>query len=1039
MPQRGGAQVRRFLAAVLFSDIVGSTEQATRLGDREWLRLLEQHNAVVRRQLRVFRGREMNTAGDGFFAVFSTPAEAVRCAASLAPALAPLGIRVRAGVHMGECETLRGKVGGVAVNVGARIAALAGAGEVLVSSNVRDMTVGSGLRFESLGERSLKGVPEAWRVYRLLDGVPAGAGDVIVSTPAAPLPVRRMPTRLLAAAVVGVLVVAAGAVFAASQFVGGSTVRVADDTVGVLSEDGERATAAIPVGQRPVGIAGGAGAVWVANSGSNTVSRIEPSTHHVFPVRVGEQPTRVAVGAGAVWVTDAGDSTVSRIDPRTYEVTTVPACGGPSDVVVAGGSVWVACELDRSVVQIDPDRNAVTHVVPVGGGPAGMAYAAGNLWVTNQADDTVSVVDVGTRQVDEAIEVGRGPEGIAAGAGAVWVANDLDGSVSRIDVTDHGVQTRTVSPAGGAFDLATEGSSVWVSNEYDGSLTRLDLPSLDRAWTRQTHASPLGVTRVGGRVWFTAAAGGGGAHDGGTLTLSTTSVSYDHPSLDPAGEYSTEGNAIFAITNDGLVTYRRTAGIRGTQLVPDLATSIPKPSDGGRTYVFHLRRGIRYSTGDPVRAGDIRHGIERTLKHDDGTWGYYTGIVGGQACHDKPSACDLDAGIVTDDRAGTVTFHLTEPDPEFLYKLAGPGACAVPLSVADHLPNGGSVPSTGPYRVASFVQRRADKQFNTTRPGQLVLVRNPRFHVWSAAAQPRGNPDRIVVDIGPMPARGIRDVEKGRADLVLRIQPRLDTTGLITRRPNQVHLYPSPYVLFIFLNTTVPPFDNVAARRAVAYALDRRALATADGPNTGTVTCQFLPPDLQGHVTYCPYSLATRPDQPWAAPDLETARQLVAASGTGGARVDVPTNHPLEPVLRPVVAVLDALGYRARLRHVRIPDYIGFTLKRSKEIQVGFTNWGVDYPATSNFFQGVATCGPLSLNPAWFCALEPEIHRARTVQVADPARAARLWAEIDHKLVDAAAMIPFAIMQVEDVTGTRVGNYQRSPQLGALLAQIWLR
>lgn len=345
MPQRGGAQVRRFLAAVLFSDIVGSTEQATRLGDREWLRLLEQHNAVVRRQLRVFRGREMNTAGDGFFAVFSTPAEAVRCAASLAPALAPLGIRVRAGVHMGECETLRGKVGGVAVNVGARIAALAGAGEVLVSSNVRDMTVGSGLRFESLGERSLKGVPEAWRVYRLLDGVPAGAGDVIVSTPAAPLPVRRMPTRLLAAAVVGVLVVAAGAVFAASQFVGGSTVQVADDTVGVLSEDGERATAAIPVGQRPVGIAGGAGAVWVANSGSNTVSRIEPSTHHVFPVRVGEQPTRVAVGAGAVWVTDAGDSAVTPATAscagRFASASGPRGAGSLSAGQSAGGMFWL--------------------------------------------------------------------------------------------------------------------------------------------------------------------------------------------------------------------------------------------------------------------------------------------------------------------------------------------------------------------------------------------------------------------------------------------------------------------------------------------------------------------------------------------------------------------------------------------------------------------------------------------------------------------------------------------------------------------------
>ena len=155
----------RVLATVLFTDIVGSTEQATELGDRRWRELLDAHHAAVRRQLERFRGREIDTAGDGFLASFDGPARAIRCAEAAVESVRGIGLDIRAGVHTGECELHGGKLAGIAVHIGARVAGQAGPGEVLVSSTVRDLVAGSGLEFADRGSASLKGVPGEWRLY----------------------------------------------------------------------------------------------------------------------------------------------------------------------------------------------------------------------------------------------------------------------------------------------------------------------------------------------------------------------------------------------------------------------------------------------------------------------------------------------------------------------------------------------------------------------------------------------------------------------------------------------------------------------------------------------------------------------------------------------------------------------------------------------------------------------------------------------------------------------------------------------------------
>lgn len=153
------------LATVVFVDIVGSTEHAVRLGDRRWRDLLDVFYRGVRAELAVFRGREIDTTGDGVFASFDGPARAIRCACAIVDSVRGLGITARAGLHTGECEVIGSKVGGIAVHTGARIAALAGANEVLVSSTVRDLVAGSGLRFEERGTHTLKGVPGARALF----------------------------------------------------------------------------------------------------------------------------------------------------------------------------------------------------------------------------------------------------------------------------------------------------------------------------------------------------------------------------------------------------------------------------------------------------------------------------------------------------------------------------------------------------------------------------------------------------------------------------------------------------------------------------------------------------------------------------------------------------------------------------------------------------------------------------------------------------------------------------------------------------------
>ena len=338
-----------------------------------------------------------------------------------------------------------------------------------------------------------------------------------------------------------------------------------------------------------------------------------------------------------------------------------------------------------------------------------------------------------------AIQVGNGPTGIAFGDGAAWVTNSLDGTVSRIDPETNS-QAAVIPVGNGPTGVAVDSRGVWVSNQFGGTLVRID-PRTNRPGRPVSVGSrPQGMTVTGGNLLVALGESGAG-HRGGTLVVRS-----DRPkqgdfvdSIDVALSNYTYVYPFLRMTGDGLTAFNQVGGPAGAQLVPDLATSLPTPTDGGRTYTFLLRSGIRYSTGTPVRATDFLSTFERDFALGSPT-SYYDDLVGGAQCRKHPKQCDLSRGIVTDDAARTVTFHLTRPDPDFLYRLAAPFAYVLPGGTPWRPAGTHPLPATGPYMIATY------------RPGRLLrFVRNPFFHEWSIAPHSRTGTPTASTSASPAP------------------------------------------------------------------------------------------------------------------------------------------------------------------------------------------------------------------------------------------------------------------------------------------------
>jgi peptide/nickel transport system substrate-binding protein len=331
-------------------------------------------------------------------------------------------------------------------------------------------------------------------------------------------------------------------------------------------------------------------------------------------------------------------------------------------------------------------------------------------------------------------------------------------------------------------------------------------------------------------------------------------------------------------------------------------------------------------------------------------------------------------------------------------------------------------------------------------------VRNPRFHAWSNAAVPDGYPDEITIRLGVQQSRAVRAVEADRADYVFGTvtqDPRDEVDELFTRYAGQLHVSPGNGLVSLFLNTRVPPFDNVDARRAVNYAVDRRgAVAVAGGTRAATPACQILPPHFPAYRPYCPYTANPGPGRTWTAPNLAKAQRLVDLSHTRGMHVSVlaPRGSSLVGEARFVVPLLNKLGYRASLRLLG-QNYFPDIADSRNRAQLGVTYWGPDYPAARDFLALQYSCSsfapgnPNNINWSEFCDPHADrlMKRADQLQSTDPAAANTLWARAERRIVDQAAVLPLDNPKNVDFVSRRVGNYQFNPQWGALLDQLWVR
>jgi class 3 adenylate cyclase/DNA-binding beta-propeller fold protein YncE len=521
------SQPRRRVATVLFVDIVGSTRLASDLGDDGWRQVLARFRRVVRAELKRWRGREQDTAGDGFYATFAEPAQALRAAASIVATVQELGLDIRVGLHTGECEQIDGKLTGIAVHIGARVMAVAKAAEVLATRTTRDLVVGSDAVFEEAGTHELKGVEGTWLLYRLvsvserLPGPldPEVAAERLAHVVGGHRHRRRWP--MVAAAAVSAAAVAAGLALGAFGSGGGK------GTASLLRIDPASGKVVATVRDGKIGCGCGAnlwavdGTLWERGGDNGQTFAVREfgsgSLKHTF--HVPPDMAAFAIGDGALWLArntyvygsgkNAGTpySVVDRIDElsgrRTARIR-LPGSFGEGALAVGGGAVW-ALEGDATLVRINPQSNRVTGKFATGAVETSILIPAeGYLWICECVTHDVLRVDPRTRATKTfhfaqqpwhlvSIEQGKHQ--------TLWLLDGRDATLTRLNPKTG----RTGAPlglAGNPTEAVIAHGSIWVAAGKivdrvvlsSGVRTAIQLPE-------GTHATGIAVDPVSNAVW----------------------------------------------------------------------------------------------------------------------------------------------------------------------------------------------------------------------------------------------------------------------------------------------------------------------------------------------------------------------------------------------------------------------------------------------------------------------------------------------------------------------------------------------------------
>jgi YVTN family beta-propeller protein len=829
------------------------------------------------------------------------------------------------------------------------------------------------------------------------------------------------------------LLLAGAIAAAAAELIGGAAapLRAAPNTVAAIDVHSNRVTATIPVGARPSAITVGSGSLWVANLDDQTISRVSLSTllpEHTTPL--GDTPVGLASAAGKTWVVGSSPTatsvSVSRIDPEFYSVRTTARVGdvdpdSTAAIAAQGDSLYVAPYAGQ-LARLNAATGRIESQVDPNALPAGLAVGDGAVWLTDADADNVIRVD--PTGVMNRIGVGHEPNGIAVGGGGIWVADTGDDKLLRIDpgtvsVTD-GVPVGD-APVGVTFGAG----SIWVANSGDGTVSRIDPHNLHVIATIDVGGSPQAIAVTRGHAWVTVDAltvpPAERGQSNGTVRVD---ASGDVTSMDPALAYDALADQLLYVTCAKLLNYPDRGGAAGSQLVPEVAQSLPQVSDGGRTYTFTIRRGFRFAppSGAAVTATTFQATIERTLSPQmKSPVAYeYADIVGAGA-YMAGKASKVSGVSVQGD---TLTIRLVAPAPDFLSRMAEPAMCAVPQSTPYRPIR--SIPGAGPYTIASYT------------PGQgVVLVRNPNYH----GSRPH-RLARIDVAVNIVSRQAVAQVEAGTADyaaadqILSRSQARtLDARygpGSAAARAGhqQYFVNPGTQLDFFALNTHRPLFASRRMRQAVNFAIDRPALAAygdAFEPLPEHPTDHYIPPGIPGYRPVDVYP---------AEPDPGKARRLARDPPTRTVVLYTCNVFPCLQQARIVKTDLAAIGLAVQIDSLPLDVLVPDMSVRAPKWDMVWDGWIPDYPDPD------AMLNALLENPE---LLPPFTDRHTASQLAAASRLSGPRRYLTYAKLDAeiaryqAPLAAFGNLAKEDFFSARIGCQVYSENYGMDLATLCVR
>jgi peptide/nickel transport system substrate-binding protein len=477
--------------------------------------------------------------------------------------------------------------------------------------------------------------------------------------------------------------------------------------------------------------------------------------------------------------------------------------------------------------------------------------------------------------------------------------------------------------------------------------------------------------------------------------------------LDPALTYTVAGVQAVTVTNLPLLTYKREAGEEGAKLIPGLAEAMPEVTDGGKTYTFTLRDGLKYSDGSPVKASDFEHTIKRVINLESGGSSFYTGNIVGAADYQKAGKAKGDiSGITADDQTRKITVKIKQPNGQFPFIIAMWFAGLVPSDTPFENMTKKPPPGVGPYKVSEVRTGRG-----------FTLERNDNYP--EIDGLPAGKLDKITVNAVTNDSRAITDVLQNKADYYDEPPSSDALREFREQAPERYRGEVTNSTYYFFLNTRVKPFDDLRVRQAVNFAIDKRALARLFG---GLLEpgCNFLPPGMQGYqkIDPCPYG------DPKAAPNVDKAKQLIQQAGATGKTVSVFGND--EELTRNVTEyladVLNQIGLKADLHIVNGDVYFQTIGNQNTKAAAGFANWFQDFPHPGNFMFLIDGASIQSTNNQNFGNVDdPEINKMIAEANKKPlAEAAQEYAAIDRRLVEQAYVVPYGHRVLPFITSNRI-------------------